>query len=244
MENLGINLGLLIVQIIAFIILLLTLNAWVYQPMLNMMESRKQKIAQGLEDARVAAEARAAAEKEAAKVIADAQTEASKIVREATERAAVAGQDVKAAAEAEAARAREAAVAEAEIERNRILGDLRSQVASLAIAAANKLVGEALDDKKQRLLLDEFFSGVKSGKLIVLDGTDFTGESAQVTSALPLNQDEEEAVRRDVLAKAGAKEVKFRVDPSILGGLVIRVGDKVLDSSVAGKLEGLRQSLR
>ncbi|MGZ9166861.1 MAG: F0F1 ATP synthase subunit delta, partial [Anaerolineales bacterium] len=70
------------------------------------------------------------------------------------------------------------------------------------------------------------------------------GESAQVTSALPLSKAEEEAVKRDVLAKAGAKEVTFRVDPSILGGLVIRVGDKVLDSSVAGKLEGLRQSLR
>ncbi len=244
MGALGINLGFLILQILAFIILFLTLNAWVYQPMLNMMEARKQKIAQGLEDARVAAEARASAEKEAAKIIADAQTEASKIVGEATERAAVAGQDVKAAAEAEAAKAREAAIAEAEIERNRILGDLRSQVASLAIAAANKLVGEALDEKKQRSLLDEFFSGVKSGKLIVLDGVNFTGESAQVTSALPLNKDEEEAVKRDVLANAGAKEVTFRVDPSILGGLVIRVGDKVLDNSVAGKLESLRQSLK
>jgi F-type H+-transporting ATPase subunit b len=244
LENLGINLGLLIIQIIAFIILFLTLNAWVYQPMLNMMESRKQKIAQGLEDARVAAEARANAEKEAAKVIADAQTEASKIVREATERAALAGQDVKAAAETEAAKAREAAIAEAEVERNRILGDLRSQVAGLAIAAANKLVGESLDEKRQRVLLDEFFSGVKSGKLIVLDGDNFQGESAQVTSALPLSKDEEEVVKRDVLAKAGAKEITFRVDPSILGGLVIRVGDKVLDNSVAGKLEGLRQSLR
>jgi F-type H+-transporting ATPase subunit b len=244
LENLGINLGLLIVQIIAFIILFLTLSAWVYRPMLNMMESRKQKIAQGLEDAREAANARANAEKDAAKVIADAQTEASKVVREATERASVAGQEVKAAADADAARAREGAIAEAEVERNRILGDLRSQVASLAIAAANKLVGEALDEKKQRSLLDEFFSGVKSGKLVVLDGENFRGESAQVTSALPLSKDEEEAVKRDVLAKAGAKEVTFRVDPAILGGLVIRVGDKVLDSSVAGRLEGLRQSLK
>ncbi len=244
MEALGINLGFLILQILAFTILFLTLNAWVYKPMLNMMESRKQKIAQGLEDARVAAEARASAEKEAAKIIADAQTEASSVVREATERAAVAGQDVKAAVEAEAAKAREAAIAETEMERNRILGDLRGQVASLAIAAANKLVGEALDEKKQRALLDEFFSGVKSGKLIVLDGTDFKGESAQVTSALPLSNEEQESVKRDVLSKAGAKEVTFRVDPSILGGLVIRVGDKVLDSSVAGKLEGLRQNLR
>ena len=244
MENLGINPGLLIVQIIAFIIVYLTLNAWVYQPLLNMMETRKQKIAQGLEDARVAAEARANAEKEAAKVIAEAQTEASKIVREATERASTAGNDVKAAAVAEAAKAREAAVTEAEVERNRILGDLRGQVASLAIAAANKLVGEALDEKKQRALLDEFFSGVKSGKVIVLDGANFQGESAQVTSALPLSKDEEESVKKDVLAKSGAKEVSFRVDPAILGGLVIKVGDKVLDGSVAGKLEGLRQSLK
>ena len=77
MEALGINLGLLIVQIIAFTIVLLTLNAWVYKPMLNMMETRKQKIAQGLEDARVAAEARADAEKQAAKIISEAQAEAS-----------------------------------------------------------------------------------------------------------------------------------------------------------------------
>ncbi len=93
-------------------------------------------------------------------------------------------------------------MAEAEVERNRILGDLRSQVASLAIAAANKLVGEALDEKKQRALLDEFFSGVKSGKVIVLDGASFKGESAEVTSALPLSQDEEATVRQDVLSKS------------------------------------------
>ena len=244
MEALGINLGMLVVQILVFIIVMLTLNAWVYKPMLNMMETRKQKIAQGLEDARVAAEARADAQKEADKIRADAQAEAAKIVREATERAATAGQDVKAAAEAEAAKARDAAMAEAEMERNRILGDLRGQVASLAIAAANKLVGEALDDKKQHALLNEFFSGVKSGKVVVLDNVSFKGNSAEITSALPLNPDEEAVVRQDVLSKVGAKEVAFRVDPAILGGLVIKVGDKVMDNSVAGRLEGLRQNLR
>jgi len=238
MEALGINFGLLIVQIIAFAIVFLTLNAWVYQPMLDMMESRKQKIAQGLEDARVASEARANAEKEAAKVLAEAQAEAGKIVREATERAASAGKDVKAAAEAEAAKARETAMGEAELERNRILGDLRGQVAALAIAAANKLVGETLDEKKQRVLIDEFFSGVKGGKVVVADG--LTGDLAEVTSALPLTSDEQNSVKKSV----SVKEVSFKVDPSILGGLVIKVGDKVLDGSVAGKLEGLRQTLK
>jgi F-type H+-transporting ATPase subunit b len=238
MEALGINFGLLIVQIISFAIVFLTLNAWVYKPMLDMMESRKQKIAQGLEDARVASEARANAEKEAARVLAEAQAEAGKVVREATERAAVAGKEVKAAAEAEAVKAREAAMAEAELERNRILGDLRGQVAALAIAAANKLVGETLDEKKQRALIDEFFSGVKGGKVVVADS--LTGDSAEVTSALPLTSDEQKAVKTSV----SVKEISFKVDPSILGGLVIKVGDKVLDGSVAGKLEGLRQTLK
>lgn len=244
MEALGINLGLLIVQLIAFTIVILTLNAWVYQPMLNMMETRKQKIAQGLEDARVAAEARADAEKEAAKVLADAQAKASKVVLEATDRAVSAAKDVKTAAESEAAKALEAAKTEAELERNRILGDLRGQVAALAISAANKLVGEMLDEKKQHALLDEFFSGVKAGRVVVLDSKDFKGDTAEITSALPLSKDEEAAVRKDVLAKVGAQAVTFRVDPSILGGLVIKVGDKVLDGSVSGRLEGLRQSLK
>jgi F-type H+-transporting ATPase subunit b len=244
LEALGINLGFLILQILAFVIVLLTLQAWVYKPMLNMMEARRQKIAQSIEDARVAAEARADAEKEAASILADAQAEASKIVREATERAVTAGQDVKAAAEAEAAKAHQAVLVEAEQERNRLLGDLRGHVAALAIAAAQKLVGESLDEQRQHVLIDEFFAGTRSGKIVVLDNANVRGQSAEVTSALPLNAAEQDCVKEDVLAKVGAKAVTFHVDPDILGGLVIKVGDKVLDGSVLGKLEDLKQNLK
>ncbi len=244
MEALGINLGFLILQILAFVIVLLTLQAWVYKPMLNMMEARKNKIAQSIEDARVAAEARADAEKEAARILASAQSEASAIVREATERALAAGQDVKAAAEADAAKAHQAMLAEAEQERNRMLGDLRGQVAALAIAAAQKLVGDSLDDKRQHVLIDEFFAGTKSGKIVVLDDANVQGKSAEVTSALPLSVVEQNCVRDDVLSKVGARTITFHVDPAILGGLIIKVGDKVLDGSVLGKLEGLKQNLK
>ncbi len=244
MEALGINLGFLIVQILAFVIILLTLNAWVYKPMLNMMDSRRKKIAQSLEDARVAAEARADAEKEAAKVLAEAQAEAGRVIQEATDRAVDAGKEVKAAAEAEGVKTREQAAVEAGQERNRILGDLRGQVAALAIAAAQKLIGESLDEKRQHALLDEFFSGVKSGKVVILNDVDFKGGSAEVTSALPLSLIEQETVKNNLLSKVGAQAVTFHVDPAILGGLVIKVGDKVLDGSVSGKLEGLRQNFK
>jgi F-type H+-transporting ATPase subunit b len=244
LEALGINLGFLIIQILAFAIVLLALNAWVYKPLLNMLETRKQKIAQGLEDARVAAEARADAEKEAARILADAHAEASKVARDATERAAKAASDARALAEAEASTAREAMINEAQQERNRILGDLRGQVAALAVAATQKLVGQTIDEKRQHALIDEFFSGVKSGQVVILDDAGLKGESAEVTSALPLSADEQESVKKNILAKVGGQAVTFRVDPAILGGLVIKVGDKILDGSVASKLEELRQNLK
>ena len=244
MEKLGLNLGYLLVQIFNFLILLVVLKEWVYKPILRLLEKRRQTIAQSLEDARIAAEARANAEKEAAKIIAEAQTKASQVVREATDRAESASKEVRAAAEAESAKARQVALAEVDVERGRMFSDLRSQVAALAIAAAQSLIGEALDEKRQHSLLDEFFSGIKSGKVVLLEDAEYTASSAVVTSALPLTDTEQTAVKKDILAKVGAKAVTFRVDPAILGGLVIRLGDKVVDGSVASGLEGMRQSLR
>ena len=245
MEKLGLNLGYIIVQILCFLILFVVLRAWVYKPMLGLLDRRRQKIAEGLEDARVAAEACASAEKDAAGIITEAQAKAAHIISEATERADAAMLEFRAEADNEIAKEREATLTEVEEERNRMLGDLRGQVAALAIAAAQKLIGEALDEKRQHALLSEFFSGVKSGKAVVLDGAGITGESAEVTSALPLTEEEQISVKKDVLVKMGEQgKVEFKVDPSILGGLIVKVGDKVLDGSVAGQLEDLRQSLR
>jgi F-type H+-transporting ATPase subunit b len=244
MAKLGLNLGFLIFQILNFAILCILLYAWAYKPILKMLDNRKQKIAQGLEDARVASEARANAEQDAARILSEAQNKASQLVRESTERAEAAALEIRANAEADVIKEREAALAEVEGERDRMLGDLRSQIAALAIAAAQKLVGESLDEKRQHTLINEFFSGVRAGKVEVLEGVSITGTSAEVTSALPLSTDEMNAVKSDVLSKVGSQAtVSFRVDPDILGGLVIRVGGKVLDASVAGQLESLRQSI-
>ena len=244
MEGLGLNLGYLFVQIFNFAIIFIVLRAWVYKPILGLLERRRTAIAEGLEDARIAAEARQNAEKEAEQVIAEAQTKASQIIREANERAEAQGKEIVAEAETDASKKREEALAEVESERERILGDLRSQVGTLAIAAAQKLINASLDEQRQRALINEFFSGVKSGQVLVLEGKAIGGASAEVTSALPLTADEKEAVKKDVLSKIGDQAtVTFRVDPAILGGLVIRVGDKVLDGSVSGQLESMRQSL-
>lgn len=245
MEALGINLGYLLVQIFNFLILLVVLRAWVFKPVLGLLEDRRERIAQGLEDARVAEEAREKAEEEAEEIIAEAQQEANKRVREATTRAEEAAREIRSAAEEEAKEIRESAAAEAEQAKQEALGELRGQIAALAMAAAQKLIGEALDEDRQRTLIDEFFSGVRGGEVVVLEGERVAGQSAEVTSAIPLTDEEQERVKEDVLEKlGGSATVSFKVDPSILGGLIVRVGDRVIDGSVAGQLENMRQTVQ
>jgi F-type H+-transporting ATPase subunit b len=245
MQALGINLGYLLIQILNFLIFLVVLRKWVYPPFVKMLESRRRKIAQSLEDARVVAEARENAEKEAARVLAEAQRQAAQRLKDATDRADVLMQEMRGAGQRELEDLRKAAAAEAEAERNRILSELRGEIAGLAIAAAQKLIGEVLDEKRQRELIGDFFSGVRSGKVEVLqDISSLPGATAEVVSALPLTEEEEEVVRRDMVARmGGSATLSFRVDPAILGGLKIRIGDRVLDGSVAGQLSSLRESL-
>ena len=82
MAGLGLNLGYLFVQIFNFAIVFIVLRAWVYKPVLGLLDRRRQSIAQGLEDARIAAEARANAEREAHEIVAKAQAEATQKVLE------------------------------------------------------------------------------------------------------------------------------------------------------------------
>lgn len=244
MEGLGISLGYLLVQIFNFLIVMVILRALVYRPMLNLLDRRRKSIAQSLEDARVAAEARANAEKEAEEILSKARQDANLQVREAMERAEQVSKDVTTAADQEAVRIRETALEEAERAKKQALGELRGQVAALAVAAAQKVIGETLDKKRQHVLIDEFFSGVQAGKVVLMEAEKISGSSAEVTSALPLTEREQKIVREEIAGRLGSEaSIQFLVNPNILGGLVIRVGDKVLDGSVAGKLEGLRQSL-
>lgn len=62
-----------------------------------------------------------------------------------------------------------------------------------------------------------------------------------VTSAVPLTADENATLLQRLQAKHGEDiEVTYAVDPSIIGGVILQVGDHVIDSSIARKLEELR----
>lgn len=67
---------------------------------------------------------------------------------------------------------------------------------------------------------------------------------AEITSAIELSEQEKEALRQSLIKQYGADlSFAYRVDPSLLGGLRVRVGDRLIDTSVASRLTALRESL-
>jgi F-type H+-transporting ATPase subunit delta len=67
---------------------------------------------------------------------------------------------------------------------------------------------------------------------------------AQVTTAEPLTTDEEALVREKLTALTGNTiEITSTVDPDLIGGIVVRIGDQVIDGSVRNKLERMRTRL-
>ena len=67
---------------------------------------------------------------------------------------------------------------------------------------------------------------------------------ATATSAAPLSPDEIRALTARLEQLTGGRvELDVQVDPSLLGGLIVRVGDRLIDGSVRGRLERLRNQL-
>jgi F-type H+-transporting ATPase subunit b len=245
LEQLGINPIFLLSQIVNFAVLAFLLRRFAYKPLLDRFEERRQRIEKGLEDARLAEEARANAEAERQQILDQARTEAQGIVADATQRGDTQATKLVEDAQATAQTIREESRAEAAAERDRMLGEMRGQISVLAIAAANQIVRVTLDEQRQMELVNEFFSGVREGRVKIADKVrTLDGDRAVVTSALPLSEEDRVTYRSYLQEHLGADAtVEFRTDPGIMGGVVLRVGDVVVDDSVSGKLGALRQSL-
>lgn len=86
-------------------------------------------------------------------------------------------------------------------------------------------------------ILEYFKKAVKEYKCI---------GAASVTTAKELSAEQKKAVEARLLeiTKYKSYEMHYIVDPSIIGGMIIRIGDKVVDSSIKSRLEDLSRSLK
>jgi len=141
-EAFGIDIRLIIIQIVNFAILMGALVYFLYNPILNLLKNREDKIREGIENAELAAKALANAETEKGEILTAAHASAAEIATRAkataTERAGVIVSD----AEAKAAQAIKNAEVAAEQLRTKIQKEAEAEIAKTAVLAAEKVLRE------------------------------------------------------------------------------------------------------
>mgnify|MGYP000550578898 FL=1 len=145
----------LIGQMLAFVAFVVFCMKYVWPPILAAMQEREQKIAEGLSAAEQAEQDLELAKEKAVERLKEAKEEASSIVDAANKRANQIVEEAKDTARLEAERVKAAAQAEIEQEANRAREQLRSEVAVLSVAGAEKILGASIDQQAHADLVDK-----------------------------------------------------------------------------------------
>ena len=150
MDQLGITWGLLVSQIFNFLLLIVILRLTLYEPVLKMLEQRRERIAQSMRDAERVAAAAQEAEIAKTKVLDAARREAQEIRSQAARDAEKIAQEIRSRAEQEATEIRMKAQEEAQKSAQLALADANKQIAELAILATEQLLGRELAKKEEQ----------------------------------------------------------------------------------------------
>jgi F-type H+-transporting ATPase subunit b len=156
--------GELIVGLIAFAVLFFFTWKWVIPRFKQVLEERREKIQGEMERAEATRREAEKLEEKYREQLAGAREEANKIIEEARATAEQLRRDLQAKAEEEAQATVARAQDEIRAERDRAFQELRAQVGSIAVELAERVVGQALDEKAHKRLIDEFIDEVASGK--------------------------------------------------------------------------------
>ncbi len=153
--QLGILLGNFIWQLLAFVILIYLLQRFLYKPTLKMLDDRRNRISESMEQAEQIKRDNQEAAKRAEQIIGEAQAQVREMLAAANQQS----QRTIAAAQAEAREQREKLLADAhaqiQTDTTRAKAELQREVGRLAIMAASKVVGKSLDTPDHYRLVDQ-----------------------------------------------------------------------------------------
>jgi F-type H+-transporting ATPase subunit b len=144
----------LIAQLVSFAVFVWFTMRFVWPPLVQAMDERKAKIADGLAAAERGAHEQELAEKRAAETIVQAKQQAAEIKANAEKQASMIVEEAKNKAQEEGSRQLAAAQAEIEQETNKAREQLRGKVAELAVVGAEKILRKEIDANAHKDIVD------------------------------------------------------------------------------------------
>ena len=153
--DIGINLPVLLAQVINFSVLLVLLRLFAYKPILKMLDERRERIREGLSAADRSRDQAEAANRDAAAQIETARREGQQIVANAQTASQRLQEEGRAQAQVQQEAMLERARGEIQLERDNAIAELRREFADLTIAAAEKVIGQSLDRAAHQRLIEQ-----------------------------------------------------------------------------------------
>lgn len=158
----GLDVRLFAAQLLNFAIILFIFARFVYKPLVSFMKTRADRIASGLEKERQATIRLKDIEEERKGVLAKAEEEGRSIILQSQTAASAIEAKAKAEADAFAVETRQRVARESEHMRTEALRDVRAQAADLVVLAAEKVLREKIDAKKDRELIERALKEVEN----------------------------------------------------------------------------------
>jgi F-type H+-transporting ATPase subunit b len=143
-----------LVSIVNFLVLLYLLRRFMWGPIMATLDSRAAKIREGLELTESARREREQLKQEVEKTLVEARREASAIAERTTKAAEAAAADIRTQGKAEADRIREKGREDAQHLHDQALAQLRTEVASMVVLAASRILGKEIDAEQHRALIE------------------------------------------------------------------------------------------
>jgi F-type H+-transporting ATPase subunit b len=157
--------GLMIWTIVCFLITLFVLKRYAFGPIQTMIDQRRERIRQSIDEAEHAREEARKLLEEHRSLIGEARRDAEEILSEARRVADAQRERVKEETEADRQRRLEDTRRQIEAETQRALGQIRAEVAELTLVATAKVTGKVLDDADHRRLIDEAVASLDFSRL-------------------------------------------------------------------------------
>ncbi len=161
-SGIGIEWPVLVTQLVSFVLLFVILRFVAYKPLLKMLDERSKRIKESLEQAEIVKVQSARSEDEIKRQIQVASQKGQEIILRATQT----GEEIRASAQDQAKKEGEMLIEKARqainAERASAVDEIRQEFADLTVLAAGKVIGQTLDKKSHKALIDKVLQESKS----------------------------------------------------------------------------------
>ncbi|SDI77442.1 F-type H+-transporting ATPase subunit b [Dolosicoccus paucivorans] len=153
-------LGHTVITLIAFIILVVIVHRFAWQPLMNILEKRKKKITDDLNDAARRKEESETANERAQDILSNARIEANKVIQESREKALELQDSIVHEARVTALDIRKSAEKDIERERQQMLREMNEQITNISVDIAKRIIEREVSAEDHQRYIDEFIEGL------------------------------------------------------------------------------------